>query len=84
MRIGRPLFRRDDTLCFSAYGFGWGYRAFALDAGVAHEVLGSVDPSPRQILLAFGMGHARIRAAVCRAARPRHGERTRLTVDDFP
>jgi hypothetical protein len=83
IRIGRPFFDRDDTLCFSAYGIGWGYCAFSLEAAVAHEVLGSVDPSPRQILLAFGMGHARIRGAVCRAIRPRHGERIRLTAGDF-
>lgn len=83
LRIGRPFFNHDDALCFSAYGFGWGYRAFSLDTVVAHDVLGSVDESPRQVLLAFAMGRTRILTAVCRAARPRCGERVRLTACDF-
>ncbi|MFL9929139.1 hypothetical protein P0D88_07730 [Paraburkholderia sp. RL18-103-BIB-C] len=83
IRLGRPFFDRENALCFSAYAFGWGYCAFSLEAAVAHEVLGSIDESPRQILLAFAIGQARIRKAVHRAAR-KHGERIRLTPGDFP
>ena len=83
IRVSRPYINHDDALCFSAYGFGWGYRAFLLDAFVAHEALASVDQSPRQILLAFGIGQAAVRKAVLRAAQPRSGERIRLTAADF-
>jgi hypothetical protein len=83
IRIGRPFFDRDHGLCFSAYAVGWGYGAFSLEATVAHEVLGSVDLSPRQILLAFLIEQASVRAAVQRAARPGCGERIRLAADDF-
>lgn len=83
IRIDRPFFDHDNALCFSAYAFGWGYCAFSLDCFVVQEVLGSVDRSPRQVLLAFRIEQARIRSAVRRAARPRCGERIRLTAGDF-
>ncbi len=84
IRLGRPFFDRENTLCFSAYAFGCGDIArFSLEAAVAHEVLGSIDESPRQILLAFAIGQSSIRKAVNRAAR-QHGERIRLTPGDFP
>lgn len=84
IRIGRPFFDRENTLYFSAYAFGWGYCAFSLDPEVAHEVLGSIDQSPRQILLAFAIGQVKIRKAVHRAARQQDGQRIRLTAGDFP
>jgi hypothetical protein len=83
IRMSRPFLDHDDALCFSAYGFGWGYRAFLLDAFVAHDALASIDQSPRQLLLAFGIGQAAVRKAVLRAAQPQCGERIRLTAADF-
>jgi hypothetical protein len=46
-----PLLSTASTLWFSAYGFGWGYCAFALPA--ACENLGAANGTPKQFMLAF-------------------------------
>jgi hypothetical protein len=69
IQISSPLFSDENTLCFSAHAFGWGYCAFSLDRDTACEVLGAADHS--------------IREAVSRAMRPRCGGRIRLTGADF-
>ncbi|MFM0413540.1 hypothetical protein [Paraburkholderia aromaticivorans] len=83
IQISSPLFSDENTLCFSAHAFGWGYCAFSLDRDTACEVLGAADHSNRQTLLAFALGQVKIREAVRRAMRPRCGERIRLTGADF-
>ncbi|KAA1009827.1 hypothetical protein FVF58_21055 [Paraburkholderia panacisoli] len=56
------------TLWFSAYGFGWGYCAFALPA--ACENLGAANGTPKQFMLAFELGQHRLLQAVKQNALP--------------
>lgn len=52
------------TLRFSAYGFGWGYRAFSLPYGIVRARLGAGDTSEQQMRLAFELNRPRILRAV--------------------
>jgi hypothetical protein len=78
-----PVTDADSTLLFSAYGFGWGYRAFALPAETICEKLGAANESPKQLMLAFELGKRRILLAVGQKALPDNGERSTLSAADF-
>jgi hypothetical protein len=52
------------TVRFSAYGFGWGYRAFAVSYEAVCESLGAGDTTEEQIRLAFQLGKRQILQAV--------------------
>ncbi|WP_233828417.1 hypothetical protein [Paraburkholderia sp. ZP32-5] len=54
----------DAAICFSAYAFGWGYRAFRLPHEVVCEQLGARDSSEHQIQLAFQLGKQRVLGAI--------------------
>jgi hypothetical protein len=71
-------FTSDSTIWFSAYGFGWGYRAFALPAHTVREKLGASDESAKQLALAFELGRRRILQAIEQVAPPQAGERIEL------
>ena len=43
--ITAPILSRDALVWFSAYGFGWGYRAFALPYEAVRRQLGARDES---------------------------------------
>ena len=60
INLTSPTFISDSTIWFSAYGFGWGYRAFALPAHAVREKLGAADESAKQLALAFELGKRRI------------------------
>ncbi|MFL9913778.1 hypothetical protein [Paraburkholderia sp. RL17-337-BIB-A] len=78
-----PILSADSAIWFSAYGFGWGYCAFALPSQVVCECLGAADDSPRQLLLAFQLGKPRLLAAVERTVRPGAGSRLSLSANDL-
>jgi hypothetical protein len=78
-----PIVSADSAVLFSAYGFGWGYCAFALPPAAVCEQLGAADGTARQLLLAFELGKRRIRQVVERKALPGTGERVTLTSADF-
>jgi hypothetical protein len=78
-----PLLSIDPTVWFSAYGFGWGYCAFALPAATVCEILGAANETPKQLLLAFELGKPRILRAVVQKALPLTGERITLSTSDF-
>lgn len=78
-----PLLSADSTLWFSAYGFGWGYCAFALPAETVCERLGAANVTQKQLMLAFELGKRRILRAVVHKALPRTGERIPLLADDL-
>ena len=59
-----PILSADSTLWFSAYGFGWGYCAFALPAEAVCEQLGAANETAKQLMLAFEPGKRRILQAV--------------------
>jgi hypothetical protein len=73
----------DSTIWFSAYGFGWGYCAFALPAEVVCEELGAANETPTQLKLAFELGKRRLLHAVETKALPGTGERITLSSADF-
>lgn len=78
-----PLLSADSTLWFSAYGFGWGYCAFALPAEAVCEKLGAANETPKQLMLAFELGKRRLLQAVEQKALPVTGERITLSTDDL-
>jgi hypothetical protein len=78
-----PLLSVDSTLWFSAYGFGWGYCAFALAAETVCEKLGAANETPKQLMLAFELGKRRLLQAVEQKALPGTGERITLSAADL-
>ena len=78
-----PIFSSDSTIWFSAFAFGWGYRAFALPAQTVREKLGAADESAKQLALAFELGKRRILRAIEQIASPQAGERIELSPADL-
>ena len=82
-KLTAPLFSADSTLWFSAYGFGWGYCAFALPAEAVCEKLGAANETPKQLMLAFELGRRRLLQAVAQKALLGTGERIVLSAADL-
>ncbi|REE07601.1 hypothetical protein B0G71_8136 [Paraburkholderia sp. BL27I4N3] len=78
-----PLLTVDSTLWFSAYGFGWGYCAFALPAETVCEKLGAANGTAKQLMLAFELGKRKILQVVEQKAIPSTGERITLSAADL-
>jgi hypothetical protein len=78
-----PILSADATVWFSAYGFGWGYCAFALPAEAVCEKLGAANETPKQLMFAFELGKRRVLEAVEQKALPSTGERITLSADDL-
>ena len=73
-----------DSVWFSAYGFGWGYRAFALPFEVVCEELGARNETLQQVRLAFELNKRRLlRAVQPYGAASATGERITLSVADL-
>jgi hypothetical protein len=83
INLTSPTFSSDSTIWFSAYGFGWGYRAFALPAHTVREKLGAADESPKQLALAFELGKHRILRTIEQIPPPQAGERIQLSLADL-
>ncbi|HEX7931679.1 MAG TPA: hypothetical protein VF573_01145 [Paraburkholderia sp.] len=84
MNLTAPLFLADSALWFSAYGFGWGYCAFALPFEVVCEELGARNETAQQVRLAFELNKRRILRTVQRyGVEPATGERITLSVADL-
>lgn len=77
LNLSQPVFT-DDEIQFTAFGLGWGFRAYALPAGVVIDRLGAANASKRQLVLAFQVNRQRIAQAVLDADEPRTGERVIL------
>jgi hypothetical protein len=72
---------RGTTVWFTAYGFGWGYRAFAVPYQAIQEALDPDDIGDEQIRLAFESGRSDILQAVLQyELSPYDGERIRLSL----
>ncbi|SAL72333.1 hypothetical protein AWB69_08791 [Caballeronia udeis] len=82
-KLTAPLLSDDSILWFSAYGFGWGYCAFALPTETVCEKLGAANETPKQLVLAFELGKRRLLQAVEQKASPGSGERITLSASDF-
>jgi hypothetical protein len=78
-----PILSADATVWFSAYGFGWGYCAFALPAEAVCERLGAANETLKQLMLAFELGKRRVLQAIEQKALPSTGERITLSADDL-
>ncbi|SIT36192.1 conserved hypothetical protein [Paraburkholderia ribeironis] len=78
-----PVLSGDSTLWFSAYGFGWGYCAFALPAETVCEKLGAANETPKQLMLAFELGRRRLLQVVEKKSLPDTGERITLSAADL-
>jgi hypothetical protein len=79
LNLSQPVFT-DDEIQFTAFGLGWGFRAYALPAGVVIDRLGAANASKRQLVLAFQVNRQRIAQAVLDADEPRTGERVILHI----
>jgi hypothetical protein len=82
--ITKPTLSNDSAVWFSAYGFGWGYCAFALPFQAVCEQLGARDTSSRQLMLAFELGRRKIVQAVASAEIPLNGDRVTLDLALVP
>ncbi|ASW04437.1 hypothetical protein CJU94_40560 (plasmid) [Paraburkholderia aromaticivorans] len=78
-----PFLCGDSTVWFSAYGFGWGYCAFALPAETVCEKLGAANTTPRQLMLAFELGRHHLLQTIANKALPATGERVTLSAADL-
>lgn len=78
IELSAPTVIRDTAVLFSAYGFGWGYRAFSLPTLVVREQLGASNPTVEQLSLAFELGKRRIMRAVEETTSASFGERITL------
>ncbi|KVN33369.1 hypothetical protein WJ63_05125 [Burkholderia pyrrocinia] len=78
-----PMASTDSEIWFSAYGFGWGYAAFALPFDTLRRHLGASDASHRQCMLAFELNRQRIQRAVALRAIPLGGQRITLLPSDL-
>ncbi|WP_321963613.1 hypothetical protein [Paraburkholderia sp. J7] len=78
-----PLLSADATLLFSAYGFGWGYCAFALPAVTVCTKLGAANENPKELMLAFKLGQRRLLQAVEKKVLPGTGERVTFSTADL-
>jgi hypothetical protein len=79
-----PILCADSAVWFSAYGFGWGYRAFALPFEVVCEELGARNETVQQVRLAFELNKRRILRTVQQyGAASATGERITLSVTDL-
>jgi hypothetical protein len=82
--ITDPILCADSAVWFSAYGFGWGYRAFALPFEVVCEELGARNETVQQVRLAFELNKRRILRTVQQyGAASATGERITLSVADL-
>lgn len=80
--ITAPVLSDESAVWFAAYGFGWGYRAFAVSYEVVCDSLGAADVTHAQIRLAFQLGRRRILEAVQRyGSLPYEGQRIRISLD---
>ncbi|RQR51283.1 hypothetical protein DIE21_15270 [Burkholderia sp. Bp9140] len=78
-----PFLAIDSTVCFSAYGLGWGYFSFALCPRTVCEKLGASDEDPTQLLLSFELGKQRILDAIVQREWPHDGGRILLASIDL-
>jgi hypothetical protein len=78
-----PILTTDSSVWFSAYGFGWGYCAFALPAEVVCEGRGAANETPKQLVLAFELARHRLLKAAAEKALPSTGERITLSAADL-
>ncbi|MEW6346165.1 MAG: hypothetical protein AB1704_36460 [Pseudomonadota bacterium] len=83
VQLTEPLLINESAVWFSAYGFGWGYRAYELSSDVVCEFLGAANDTPRQLMLAFHLGKPRLLSAAERKATLTAGERIELTGEDL-
>jgi hypothetical protein len=77
-----PVLLNDSAVWFAAYGFGWGYRSFAISYEAVCDSLGAADTTDAQIRLAFQLGRRHILQAVQQyGSLPYEGQRIRLSLD---
>jgi hypothetical protein len=77
-----PVLSNDSAVWFAAYGFGWGYRSFAISYEAVCESFGAADTTDAQIRLAFQLANRHILRAVQQyGLLPYKGQRIRLSLD---
>lgn len=65
----------DDLVSAAAYGLGWGYCAFSIEAGTIRNELGAADSSSTALKVAFNLGRPRIARTLIAFGPPADGER---------
>lgn len=80
--ITAPILSHGTEVWFSAYGFAWGYRAFAISYEVVCRSLGAVDNTDEQIRLAIQLGQQTLlRAIRSRDLQPYEGQRISVLLE---
>lgn len=83
--ITAPFLVAGSAVYFSAYGFGWGYRAFAISYEAVYESLGARNTTDEQVHVAFQLGKRQIIDAVLRHESPPYdGQRILLSLENSP
>jgi hypothetical protein len=83
IHVTRPILRDDTSIWFSAFGWGWGYCAFALPVEAVCKELGAANTTPGQLGLAFELGKPRIVRAIEQRAPANQGQRIPLDAADL-
>ncbi|CDY79580.1 hypothetical protein BGLT_05004 [Caballeronia glathei] len=78
-----PVIVNGSAVWFSAYGFGWGYAAYAMPSEAVCGAPDAADASARQIARAFELRKHRILEVVAAADPPLPGERRTLSGADL-
>ncbi|AME26896.1 hypothetical protein [Burkholderia sp. PAMC 26561] len=76
-----PIISYDESLWFSAYGFGWGYCSFSIPIKSVCEYLGAANATTRQLMLAFELNKQRISKVLEQIEIPETSDR--VSLEDF-
>jgi hypothetical protein len=83
IRFTRPVLSGQDTLFFSAYGFGWGYRGFAVRVGTLRTAPNADCKTIDRLLRVSGADCQHLREVVLASEPALEGRRTWLQAADF-
>ena len=83
IRFTQPVLSEQDTLLFSAYAFGWGYRGFVVNIAASGAQPHSDCETLDQLLRAFGSDCMRLQEVVLASEPTPEGRRIRLAAGGF-
>src|ERR1700748_3668272 len=83
IRFTRPVLSGQDIVLFSAYGFGWGYRGFAVRVGTLRTQPNAERIAIDRLLRVSGAACQHLREVVLASEPALEGQRTWLQAADF-
>jgi hypothetical protein len=79
IQVTRPILHDDASVWFSVFGFGWGYRAYAVSVDTVCKELGAANTTPGQIGIAFELGKQKILRAIEQLTPTGEGKRVNIS-----